>query len=293
MNIYSMTGFGRSEQVTRFGSLIVEISSVNNRFLELSLRMPRHLTALEPRVRELINAAVSRGQININVMLEDSENAPARSAIDAKTAAAYTKQLRALQKSLKLAGDVSIHDLVVLPEIARSEKEQVDFDAVWKVVKSGIDKALTQLTAHRLKEGQAMAADMKKRLNHMSRTLEEIEKQSVEAVATYRQRLTERVIELLGSANRENLRIEEEIALLAERTDITEECTRLKSHIELYLDALKQEGPVGKRLNFILQEMNREANTIGSKCSEFAISSLAIELKEEAEKLRELVQNVE
>lgn len=138
-----------------------------------------------------------------------------------------------------------------------------------------------------------MAADMRLRLSGMKKSIAEIEKRSSGAIEVYREKLQQRIASLLESGQAEKLRLEEEIALFAERTDITEECTRLKSHIDLYQQALKMKEPAGKRLNFILQEMNREANTIGSKCSEFAISSLAISLKEEIEKLRELVQNVE
>ncbi len=289
----SMTGFGRSELTTRFGALTVEVSSVNNRYLEVSMRLPRYLASLEPRVRELVGSVLDRGQVNVFAALDDSSALPNNSVIDTKLAAAYAKQLRALQKSLKLAGDVTISDLTALPDVARIDRETMDLDAVWKALKQGLDKALTQLLEHRRKEGQSMGADMKKRLTHLSKVIGDIEKQSQIAVSAYRQRLTERVNELLGESSRENLRLEEEIALLAERTDITEECTRFRSHIDLYQVTMGQKEPSGKRLNFILQEMNREANTIGSKCSEFAISSLAITLKEEVEKLRELVQNVE
>ena len=289
----SMTGFGRSEMATRFGALTVEVSSVNNRFLEVSMRLPRYLASLEPRVRELVGSVLDRGQISVFASLDDTAALPANSVIDGKLAAAYARQLRELQKSLKLSGDVTISDLTALPDVARVDRETVDLDAIWKVLKQGIDKALVQLLEHRQKEGRSMAADMKKRLSKLSKVIVDIEKQSQAAVVAYRKRLTDRVNELLGESDRENLRLEEEIVLMAERTDITEECTRFKSHIELYQSTMNQKEPSGKRLNFILQEMNREANTIGSKCSEFAISSLAISLKEEVEKLRELVQNVE
>lgn len=138
-----------------------------------------------------------------------------------------------------------------------------------------------------------MAADMKKRLEVLSRTIQQVQKQSANSVQVYRDKLTERINSLLANAPKENLRLEEEIAVFAERTDITEEITRFESHIELFRDTLAQKEPSGKRLNFILQEMNREANTVGSKCADFEVSNLAITLKEEIEKLRELVQNVE
>jgi uncharacterized protein (TIGR00255 family) len=288
-----MTGFGRAEVSSPVGSLTVELASVNNRFLEMSVRLPRQLSLLETQIRELISSKVNRGQINLTVTLDDTEAAVQRTLINSRLAAAYAKQLMTLQKELKLAGEVTMHDLVLVPDILKPDKEKVDHDQVWKLLEKGLTKALTDLVAMRKKEGAAMAADMQQRLTAMKKTIGEVEKKSSGAIEIYREKLTQRINSLLEPAQRDHLRLEEEIALFAERTDITEECTRLKSHIDLYQQALKMKEPAGKRLNFILQEMNREANTIGSKCSEFAISSLAISLKEEIEKLRELVQNVE
>ena len=291
--MYSMTGFGRAEVSSPVGSLSIEVTSVNNRFLEMSVRLPRQLSLLEMQIRELISSKVNRGQINLTVSLDDTEAAVQRTLINSRLAAAYAKQLKALQKELKLAGEVTMHDLVLVPDILKPDKERVDHDQVWKLVEKALTKALTDLVAMRKKEGAAMANDMQQRLTAMKKAIGEIEKKSSGAIEIYREKLTQRINALLEPAQRDHLRLEEEIALFAERTDITEECTRLKSHIDLYQQALKMKEPAGKRLNFILHEMNREANTIGSKCSEFAISSLAISLKEEIEKLRELVQNVE
>lgn len=259
----------------------------------MSVRIPRQLSLLEGQIRELIASRINRGQINLSVTLDDTDAAVQRTLINKRLAAAYTKQLRALAKELKLEGDVSLEELVLIPDILKPDKERVDHAQVWKLLEKALNKALTDLIAMRKKEGQAMSTDMQQRLNGMKKSIVEIEKRSVGATEVYRDKLQQRIASLLESGQAEKLRLEEEIALFAERTDITEECTRLKSHIDLYQQALKMKEPAGKRLNFILQEMNREANTIGSKCSEFAISSLAISLKEEIEKLRELVQNVE
>lgn len=291
--MYSMTGFGRAEISGSVGSLTVELSSVNNRFLEMSVRIPRQLSLLEGQIRELIASRINRGQINLSVTLDDTDAAVQRTLINKRLAAAYTKQLRGLAKELKLEGDVSLEELVLIPDILKPDKERVDHAQVWKLLEKALSKALTDLIAMRKKEGQAMSTDMQQRLSGMKKAITEIEKRSTGATEVYREKLQQRIAALLESTQVEKLRLEEEIALFAERTDITEECTRLRSHIDLYQQALKMKEPAGKRLNFILQEMNREANTIGSKCSEFAISSLAISLKEEIEKLRELVQNVE
>lgn len=291
--MYSMTGFGRAKLSTSFGILNVELTSVNNRFLEMSIRLPRQLMPLENKVRELIAAKISRGQVNLSVSLDESESANQRPLINKKLATAYAKQLKALQKELGIGGQVTVADLLAVPEILKPDKESLDVGRAWTAMEKALTKAFLEMLMTRRKEGLAMARDMAQRLKAMRGTISQVEKLSGESVSKYRERLNQKIDALLDPAQRNQLRIEEEIALFAERTDITEECTRLKSHIDLFNQTLKMKEPVGKRLNFILQEMNREANTIGSKCSEFAVSSLAIALKEEVEKLRELVQNVE
>ncbi|MEW6049951.1 MAG: YicC/YloC family endoribonuclease [Candidatus Zixiibacteriota bacterium] len=291
--IYSMTGFGRAEQSTRLGMLTAEISSVNNRFLDLTIRLPRQYAALEVRVKELVARSLSRGQVTIVVTLEEADDSPDKFLVNRKALVAYWRQLVALQKELRIPGDVTIRDMLILPDIAKPERQGRDIDAAWAVFEKTLAKALAALGAMRKKEGAAMATDMAKRLSVLKDAVSQVQKRSVNAVEVYREKLATRIAELTDPSTRNSARLEEEIAIFAERTDITEECTRLISHIDQFRDALKLREPVGKRLNFILQEMNREANTIGSKCSDFGITTLAITLKEEIEKLRELVQNVE
>jgi uncharacterized protein (TIGR00255 family) len=289
----SMTGFGRVDVMTKFGPLTVEISSVNSRFLEMSIRLPRTLAALEARVREQISSKLTRGQISTFISFGGPGNGFGSAHINKELAAELVKEFRAVQKAHKLGGDVTLHDLLLVPAVIDSASESLDLDTVWKVIEKGLSKAVSDLLEIRKKEGKTMAADMKKRLDLLDMAVSQIEKKSANAVQVYRTKLTERINTLLAGTGRENVRIEEEITIFADRTDITEEITRFRSHIELYSSTLGQKEPSGKRLNFILQEMNREANTIGSKCADFDVSTLAITLKEEIEKLRELVQNVE
>lgn len=291
--IYSMTGFGRAELSSRLGTLTVEVSSVNNRFLDLTIRLPRQYAPLEVRVKDLVSQSLSRGQVTISILLDEVEESSDKFQINQRAARAYWRQLKALQKELHIPGELSMEELLLLPDIAKPERQGRDIDAAWAIFKKGIEKALVALAAMRKKEGAAMAADMQKRLSILRDAVAQVQKRSVNAVVLYREKLAARIAELLEPSFRSSARLEEEIAMFAERTDITEECTRLLSHIDQFRDALKLREPVGKRLNFILQEMNREANTIGSKCSDFGITTLAITLKEEIEKLRELVQNVE
>ncbi len=289
----SMTGFGRAEQNSRLGRFTVEIASVNNRFLECSIRLPRPFASLETKIREQVTAAVSRGKVNLSVNLVEPEDAPDKALINMTAARAYFRQLRQLSKELGLKEDISVSDLLLLPEVTRPERVEPDLDAVQQLLSKVIAKALKALVAMRTREGKNMAADMAERLKTMSAVVGKIEKKTVGAVKLYSEKLAARIDDLLAAPMRDSQRLEEEIAIFADRTDIAEECLRFKSHVNEFRTTLKKKDAVGRRLNFILQEMNREVNTIGSKCSEFDISTDVISLKEEIEKIREQVQNVE
>ena len=288
-----MTGFGRAEIDSRFGRFTVELSSVNSRFLELAVRLPRVYAPLEPKARELLNASLTRGKISLFVNLAENGVPVSESLINRDLARAYYRDLMKLKRELKLSGDLTVSDLLSLPEIARPTASEPDQDQTWRVIKRGIDKALKSMQAMRAREGKAMAADMARRLKTMSRLMNSIEKRTVGAVEKYASKLAARITELLNDQKYDRVRLEEEIAIFAERTDIAEECLRFRSHVDQFLTTMSETEAVGRRLNFILQEMNREANTIGSKASDFGISTQVISLKEEIEKLREQAQNVE
>ena len=288
-----MTGFGRAEQDSKLGHFTVEITSVNNRFLEPSIRLPRQFAALETQIREQVTSVLSRGKINLSVNLVEPEDSPDKALINMAAARAYFRQLRVLRKELGLEEDISIRDLLLLPEVTRPERIEPDLETTSTVLSKVITKALKALVAMRTREGKAMAADMAVRLDTMSTVVKEIEGKTTGAVKIYAEKLAARINELMTTPIRDSQRLEEEIAIFADRTDIAEECLRFKSHINEFRVTLKKEDAVGRRLNFILQEMNREVNTIGSKCSEFDISTDVITLKEEIEKIREQVQNVE
>ena len=288
-----MTGFGRAELQSPMGRIGVELSGVNSRFLELGIRLPRPLAALEPNVREYLTAAISRGKISVYVNLSETEDTWNGTLINKAALKAYLRQLKEIKSELKLAGEIELSDLLQLPEVTRAERPEPDLKSAWPHLQKALDKALKAMLAMRLREGRALAADMKRRLKDMSDLVGEIEQASKGSVATYRAKLAARIQELLGSVNHDPVRLEEEIAYFAERTDIAEECTRFKSHVQQFLQALKQPEAAGRRLNFILQEMNREANTIGAKVADFEIAAAVISLKEEIEKIREQVQNVE
>ncbi len=288
-----MTGFGKAEQKTPLGTFTVEISSVNNRFLESSVRLPRQFSAVEHRVRELLGKYVNRGKLYVFVGFAESDESPDKYAINVRAATAYAKQLQALRNDLGLGGDVTIGDLLAFPEVVKSDEDSYDDEEIWAQLSPVLEVALKGLAAMRRREGEAMARDMDQRLKEITTVTRSVEAEAGQMVERYRERLKTRIAEISDAIEVDPNRLEQEVALQADRSDITEECTRMYSHIEQYDADLRRDEPVGKRLNFILQEMNREANTIASKCTEAAITRSVISLKEEIEKLRELVQNVE
>ncbi|UCD62769.1 MAG: YicC family protein [Candidatus Zixiibacteriota bacterium] len=289
----SMTGFGKAEVSTRFGKLTVEISSVNNRFLEITQRLPRSLTAFEPRLRDLVTSKISRGKVSLYVGFDENDSASGSYSINVDAVKAYHRQLTRLARQLKIKDTVTVRDLLLLPDVAAPKQKDLDERLVWNNLQRTTRKALVELVKMRRKEGLAMARDMTRRIQALGRDAARIKGRAGVAVDAYRKKLTRRLDELLESPVPDYVKIEEQIALMAEKTDISEECTRFMSHINQYRTAMKEGRPVGKKLNFILQELNREANTIASKSTDSRISSLVIGVKEEIEKIRELVQNVE
>jgi uncharacterized protein (TIGR00255 family) len=288
----SMTGFGKAENRSKLGNFLVEVSSVNNRYLEVSTRLPRQFMVLESRIKEYLTDHVERGKLSVFVGYEVSADSGNGYTINKEAARAYHKHLLSLKKELKLGGDIEIEDLLQFPAVIEAGRETYDDDAVWAVLKKALTKAVDGLLAMRTKEGEVMAKDMDKRLTRMEKCVEQIEKDAAVGVTKYRDRLQKQVEDLLARPVDPG-RLEMEVAMLAEKTDISEECTRFHSHLGQYWQALKSKDSIGKRLNFILQEMNREANTMSSKSTELEITKAVISLKEEIEKLREMAQNVE
>lgn len=289
----SMTGFGKAEHSSKIGKFVIEISSVNNRYLEISPRLPRGFFSLESKIRELVTSKVNRGKINIFINFEEQVDETGKVLINKSVTKAVYGQLSKLQKELKIPGQVTINDMLLIPDVIKPEISPINEKLLWKNLEAVLLKALNALVVMRKKEGSAISKDMKKRIAILDKGMKDIEKLASKSVGNYRDKLTQKVQELIADTKKDSIRIEEEIAILAERTDITEECTRFHSHLSQYKSTIAEQNPIGKKLNFILQELNREANTIASKCSDIDISTKVITIKEEIEKLREQVQNIE
>jgi len=289
----SMTGFGRARIRRKDYRLQVELSSVNGRFLECVFRMPRILAGAESKTRELLAQYISRGKITVTVNLEESASAAGAAAIDPDIAEAYYRQLRRLKKKLKLPGRIELSHVVAQPELLVNPEKGLDEERLWPDLQKLLRKAVRELVKMRASEGRNLKRDMKKRLTEGLKLVSAIEKQAPKNVKAYKGRLLKRIKELAKGIDIDGQRLAEEVTIYADRADVTEECTRLRSHIDLFLSTLSGSDDIGKRLNFILQEMGREANTIGSKSIDPRTSIHAIALKEEVEKLREQAQNIE
>jgi uncharacterized protein (TIGR00255 family) len=288
-----MTGFGRAEQKTKLGRISIEITSVNNRFLEFSFRSPRNLSSLDMRIRDLLSEKIARGKITVLIGVEETDDSANGYPVSKRAVAAYYKRLKKIQKELSIPGEVTISDILQLPDVLATDQQLPSVDANWRILKPILTRARDELVRMRKREGAALGKDMRPRLTKLKAMTQKIEQRSPVVLKAFRKKLTDRIADLTETPKVNSVRLEEEIAYIAERTDITEECTRFGSHITEYRRTLSLKKPVGKRLNFLLQEMNREVNTIGSKCSDASITSIVIALKEEIEKLREQVQNVE
>lgn len=291
--VSSMTGYGRAELVKEDVKASVEISSVNNRFCEVQFRLPKFLSPLESKLKETILSTITRGKISYTLNWEESLPITSYVKLNEEAASVYHTIMTQLREKYNLSGEIRVDHFLNLPDLIKVEKEECDVDKAWEVVREVTLGALEEFNSMRKSEGVRLASDLKQRVDNLDGTISEIERLTPLNVSSYRKKLKLRISELLADQVVDEQRIEQEVALMAEKSDVTEECVRFKSHNQQFLSALEEGGPVGKRLTFLLQEMNREANTIGSKASDAQISQRVIFLKEEIEKIREQVQNIE
>lgn len=292
--IESMTGYGRGEAARRGMSFTVELRSVNNRFLEITSRLPRSLSFRESEIKEIIRSKINRGKITINVT-EQKETTGTELSINKAAALSYYALLNQLRKTVKIRETVKLEHLIQFSEIFEPGTDGEDENAVeWTVFEEALRQAVDSLKLMRAKEGEELSKDLIARIGQIDSRLTEIERLSKERIPVERKNLNERIAALVEDPKVINAqRLEFEIAMLADKWDVTEECVRFRSHNKFFLEALHITEAAGRKLNFLIQEMNREANTIGSKCNEIEIAHHVVEIKEELEKIREQLQNME
>ena len=290
----SMTGCGRGECARDGFKISVELSAVNRRQPEISVNLPRELEMLESPVRDAINAQVARGRVTARSGIHAADGKlSVRARLDLPLAKAYATELARLAKSLKISGEVTLDQILRAPGVFQTD-ELVDAESIWPVVEKALKQALAALVNMREREGAHLAEDLALRIGVMRQSAAKVQKQSPLTAENYRQHLVERIRSAgLESIAADDERLLREIVLFADRSDITEELTRLQSHFQQFEDCRKSKEPVGRTLDFLAQEMNREINTVGSKANDAVISREVVTLKAELERFREQAQNVE
>jgi len=289
----SMTGFGASDLATAAGRYTVEARSLNHRFLEITVRLPRELAPLEDRIRALVQGRVLRGRVEVAIMRENYGKRLRTVRIDLDLAKAFASALNDLKQALELPGSPDLAMLSTLPDLIRIEEQKEDLEAAWAAIAEGVEVALSRLVAMREREGARLASDLGQRVRRLAERADEIERRAPLVVQEHAARLTRRIEELIGMPPVDEGRLAAEVAIFADRSDIAEETTRLRSHLAQMQQMLIGDGPAGRTLEFLVQELGREANTIGSKANDVEISRAVIAVKGDLESLREQIQNLE
>lgn len=289
----SMTGYGRGESTGDIGSFTVEIRSVNHRFLENVVRMPRIYSALEDFVKKTVAEKVARGRVDVFVTVENIENKNKTVKVDKDLALAYYNALKDLGDGLKVPAELQLIDIARFPDVVTVEEADLDMEATAKVLGEALEAALNQLVEMRRAEGERLGKDLLYRIDKLEDFLQKVRKKAPEVVVHYKEKLQARVKELLDNIEIDEAKLANEVAFFADRANITEELIRLQSHLVEFKKALNSTEAIGRKLDFLVQEMNREVNTIGSKANDLEISGMVINAKSEIEKIREQVQNIE
>ena len=291
--IKSTTGFGRCEVLKDSRKFTVELKSVNHRYLDVNIRMPKKLNFFETSIRTLLKSYADRGKVDIFITYEDLSQSQVSVKYNAALAAEYLKYLNQMAEEFSLDNDVRVSTLSRYPEVFTMEECSEDEDELWNGLKEALEGAFSQFVEMRTKEGERLKEDILLKLDLLSEQIRFIEERSPQIIAEYRTKLEEKMRELLEDTQIDDNRIAAEVILFADKICTDEEVVRLKSHIQHMKETLEESNGIGRKLDFIAQEMNREANTILSKANDLDISNRAISLKTEIEKIREQIQNIE
>lgn len=293
MDLRSMTGFGRCENVTERSRICVELKSVNSRFLDLNVKMPKKFNALEADIRNTVKQYISRGKIDLYITYDDYSEASANLRYNESIAAEYMEAFERMAERFGIRNDVSVSALARFPEVLTLEEASEDDEALWMQLKPALTRALSDFVGTRVTEGENLRGDLMEKLSEMGALVGRIEARSPEIIEAYQKRLSAKVADLLSDTTADPARIVTEVTIFADKICTDEEIVRLKSHISSMQKRLSNGGAVGRELDFLAQEMNREANTTLSKANDIIVSTDAIALKTLIEKIREQVQNIE
>ncbi len=288
-----MTGFGTGRASVDGEELTVELKSVNHKFCEVKARLPRELSTLEPLLVRLVKERIARGAVEVLVRRQTAAVPAMAPQVDLALAQEYRRAYAELARALSLPDEVTVRDVATQPGVMRLDERVVDLEKAARALEAALGQALDHLTAMRRKEGEALAADLLKRIDQVEAMARRIFELSPRAVEEYRRRLEERIAELTRNAPVDPQRLAQEVAFFAERTDVAEELTRLLSHFEQFRALVSSPEPAGRKMDFLVQEMHREVNTTGSKSQHAEIAAQVVAMKAELERIREQVQNVE
>ncbi|RKI91126.1 YicC family protein [Parablautia intestinalis] len=291
--IKSMTGFGRCEVQEAERKITVEMKSVNHRYLDVNIKMPKKLNFFEASIRNELKKYIQRGKVDLFIAYEDYTQTNVCVKYNKELAGEYMSYLNQMAEDFSLENDVKISSLSKYPEVLTMEEQGIDEDKLWQLLDKAVRGAAEGFVETRIKEGEHLLKDLLEKLDGMLEHVTFITERSPQIITEYRKKLEEKVKELLGDAQVDENRLLMEVTIFADRVCVDEELVRLKSHIETTKETLLLGGGIGRKLDFIAQEMNREANTILSKSGDLEISNRAIELKTEIEKVREQIQNIE
>lgn len=292
--VRSMTGFGRGNCNENGKEFTVEIKSVNHRYIDFYIKLPRQIAYLEERVREVVSKSIFRGKVDIFISFEDRSEDSKNVMLDEALAGAYIQAVESLKDKYGLKDDISVSLVSRFPDVLRIEKTEDDEEQLWSILNKALEAAVESLVQMREKEGNELRMSLLQKVDYMENIISQITNRSPEVVIEYKQKLENRIKELLNQQTVDENRIAMEVAIFADRCSIDEELVRLGSHLLQLRDILSiKKQPVGRKLDFLVQEINREINTIGSKSNDIIITKNVLELKSETEKIREQIQNIE
>ncbi len=289
----SMTGYGRHEMIKGGKKILFEVKSVNHRFSDYNIKVPRYMNFLEDKVRNLVSEYITRGKVDIYVSVESYESADTDIRLNKELAKNYIDVLHELCETFNLKDDISVASVARCGDIFKTERRDEDEDAVWRLVEEAAQKAISDFVSMRTREGERIEADLRERIDYMKSLAQQVDEQSPKTVEEYKEKLYTKIKELVDDRNIDESRVLTEVAIFADKVAVNEETVRLSSHFDEFYQILDMGEPAGRKLDFLIQEINREVNTIGSKAQDVEIAKIVVTLKGEIEKLREQIQNIE
>ena len=291
--VRSMTGYGIGQRVVSLGRVTAEARSNNHRYLDISLKLPKKLSPFETRIKEMVKAHFSRGRFDISIEMDSGERDQYKLEPNIEAAQMYVHALETLKSKLNLRGEVTLDMVLRAKDVITVKEVEGDIDPLWEEISGVVLSCLEALEAMRKSEGRNLALDLEGRLKRIARHMEEVKRRSPSILEGYRKRLSERLSEMTEGLEIDRWRLHQEVAYLAERSDITEEVIRVESHLRQFGQMLELDEPLGRKMDFLLQEIHREVNTISAKANDVVISQKVVEIKAELERIREQIQNIE